>query len=345
MGSPEMTSYQRIMMALEGGKPDCVPVLPFVRHWTSAQVGFSVNDILNTPEKLVYSQYYCTKNFGYDIANDIGGVSAEAEALGSIFKKHEDSFPTLLEPVVKDYDADLKKLRTINPYKDGRLPLNLEIVSRLKELCQDEYPVAAYLQAPFRCASMVRGSSKIYIDMKKNKENLHKLLEITTLNELIYGVALVHAGADILMLSDPTSSGDTISRSQWEEFGCIYTKRLVGELKKTGVKIFLHVCGNVTDRLDSFAQLGVDGISVDEKVDLAKAREIVGKKICLLGNVSPTKIMYNTPEEIRKESEECIEKAGREGAFILSGGCQIPPQGKPENIRVMVEVAHNYKYN
>ncbi len=344
MADTQMSSYQRIMTALEGGKPDCVPVLPLVHHWTYTQVGFNVIDTFESIEKQVYSQYSCARDFGYDIVNDYAAICADAEALGSKFKLHENMLPTLVEPVIKDYKTDLQKLRILNPYKDGWLPLVLESVRRLKELCKDKIAVVGYLQAPFRCAAMLRESSKVYIDMRKNKEYLHELMEYTTINDLVIGSALVNSGADVIMISDPTSSGDTISRAQWEEFGFIHTKELVKNLKKTKVKIFLHVCGNVIDRVDSFAELGVDGISVDEKVDLAEARKIVGNKVCLIGNVSPTNIATKTPEEIREETKACIEKAGKEGAFILSGGCQIPPEGKPENIRAMVEVAHNYKY-
>lgn len=344
MTDTKMTSYQRVMTALEGGTPDCVPVLPLVHHWTYAQVGFNVVDTFNSVEKQVYAQYDCTRNFGYDVVNDYAAICADAAALGSKFKIHENILPTLLEPAIKDYATDLPKLKIVDPYKDGWLPLVLESVRRLKGLCKDKIAVVGYLQAPFRCAAMLRESSKVYIDMRKNKEYLHQLMEFTTINDLVFGSALVHAGADIIMISDPTSSGDTISRAQWEEFGFVHTKELVKHLKKTGVKIFLHVCGNVIDRVGSFAELGVNGISVDEKVDLAEARRIVGNKVCLIGNVSPTHIVTKSPSEIIEESQSCIERAGKEGAFILSGGCQIPPEGKPENIRVMVETAHNYKY-
>jgi MtaA/CmuA family methyltransferase len=344
MDGSKMTSYQRVLTALEGGKPDFVPMLPLVYHWTYKQFGFNVIDALDSVEKVVYSQYNCARDFGYDTVNDYGPICAESHALGSKFKITENILPSMIEPLIKDFNTDLKKLTVMNPYKDGWLPLVLESVRRLKELCGYEKAVVGFMGAPFRCAAALRGTNKLYIDIKKNKEQLHHLLEYATINELVFGIALAHMGADVIMISDPTSSGDTISRSQWEEYGFIYTKQLVKHLKKTGVKIFFHVCGNVLDRLDSFTRLGVDGISVDEKVDLAEARRIVGDRVCLIGNVSPADIVLKTPEEIREKCRECIEKAGKEGAFILSGGCMIPPEAKNENIRAMVEVAHNYKY-
>lgn len=339
----KMTSYERVMTAMEGGKPDCVPVLPIVHHWTAAQVGYNVFDIYDSIEKYVYAQFYCAKTFGYDCVHDLPGVGGVSQAMGSKFKMHEKIFPAMVEPILKDY-ADLRKLPVINPNKDGMLPHTLEGIRRAKELCKGEIPVVSYLQGPLRCAGMVRGLDKLFMDMKKNKKNLLELLDIVTLNTILYGIAEIQAGADIIMIVEPTSSMDTISRAMWEEFGFGYTKELIKYLKKTGVKVFLHICGNVIDRLDSFMDLGVDGISLDEVVDLGDARKIVGDKFCLIGNICPTNTVMNTPDEIKKESIECIEKAGKEGAFILSGGCQIPPEGNPENIRTIVKVAHNYSY-
>lgn len=337
-------SYKRVMTALEGGKPDRAPVYPLVREWPAAQLGYSMGEILCSIEKFVFSQYYCMKAFGYDIVRDLSATHAESEAMGSKLKFYDDLPPSVEDYAVLDYHRDLPKLKICNPYEDGRLPMIFEGVRRLKELADYKVPVDSYIQAPFRHAAMLRGADSIYKDMIKRPEQVHKLLEITTLSQIICGMAAVNAGADIITISDPTSSGDAISRKQWESFGFIYTKRLVSELKKTGVKIILHVCGNTLDRVDSFAQLGVDGLSLDAKVDLELAREKVGPKICIIGNIDPAHLVHCSPQEIEEEGRICIEKAGRDGAFILSTGCGVPYETPAENIRAMVYTVMKYQY-
>ena len=47
----EMTSYERIMTALEGGKPDRVPVLLFMRDWATKSAGFTFSEVLENPNK------------------------------------------------------------------------------------------------------------------------------------------------------------------------------------------------------------------------------------------------------------------------------------------------------
>lgn len=338
-----MTSYERIMTALEGGKPNRVPVMAIVRGWAARQVGFSISEIMENVEKHVFSQYYCARNFGYDAVLDLSGVHAEAEAMGCKIKYSENEIPAVVENVVRDYKTDLSKLKLIDPNKDGRLPLIIEGIRRLKSLCKNDIAVIAYLEAPFRLAAMLRGNN-IYRDILKKKNEIKELLEITFLNQLIYGAALVNAGADIIEVSDPTSSGDIISRDQWLEFGYIYTKRLINELKKTEIKLYLHICGDTSDRLDTFVELGIDGMSLDEKVDLGYAREVIGEKICIIGNVSPTHLAYNSPDEIREESKNCIEKTGKSGNYILCSGCLVGIETPSENIKAMVDTARNYYY-
>lgn len=339
----EMTSYQRIMTALEGGTPDRVPVIAIVRDWTAKQAGFTITEIMENVEKYVFSQYYCARSFGYDSVFDLAAIHAESEAMGCKLDYSDSKAPAVKENVIKDYKTDLSKLKLIDPNKDGRLPLILEGIRRLKSLCENNIPIIAYLQAPFRQAAMLRGND-IYKDLLKKKNGVKELLEITFLSQLIYGVALVNAGADILLVSDPTSSGDVISRDQWIEFGYIYTKRLINELKKSKIKIFLHICGDTSDRLDTFGELGIDGMSLDQKVDLEYARKVLGEKICIIGNVSPIHLSYNTPDEIREESKICIEKAGKNGSYILCSGCGVGSDAPPENIQAMIEVAKNYNY-
>lgn len=104
--------------------------------------------------------------------------------------------------------------------------------------------------------------------------------------------------------------------------------------------MFLHICGNTGDRLDSLARTGVDGLSLDQKVDFALAREILGDSLCLIGNVNPVDVLLLAkPEDVVKESEYSIRKAGRKGNFILSSGCMMPAEIPPENLQAMVNTA------
>ncbi|MBW1944196.1 MAG: hypothetical protein JRJ51_15370, partial [Deltaproteobacteria bacterium] len=130
-----MNSYERVMLCFEGKKPDRVPVFPMVREWCSTQAGMNFIDEMTNAEKHVYAQFYCVNKFGYDCVWDLQGIHAESEAMGSKVNYGEGYSPTVEEPAINNYDKDLHKLKLLNPHKDGRLPMILQGIERLKELC------------------------------------------------------------------------------------------------------------------------------------------------------------------------------------------------------------------
>jgi MtaA/CmuA family methyltransferase len=341
----KMNSYERVMACFAGEKPDRVPIYPIVREWCCKQAGIKFSETMDNVEKHVYSQYYCARKFGYDVVFDLIGVHAESEAMGSVVKYGDGYLPMIKEPVIKNYEEDLPKLRTLNPYKDGRLPLILEGIRRLKELCDGEIPVEGYVQCPFRHAAMMRGADNLMRDIFKDKENARKLLEIATESLIIWGVAVAQAGADIVLLSDPTSSGDAVSPKQYEEWGLPYTQRVASAIKKTGVKLLLHMCGDTSDRLEILASTGVEGLSLDAKVDFGFARETLGPDYLLIGNVEPTDpLTIGTPETVYEHSKKVIDQAGRNGHFFLSGGCLISDEAPLENMEAMIKAGHEATY-
>jgi uroporphyrinogen decarboxylase len=117
------------------------------------------------------------------------------------------------------------------------------------------------------------------------------------------------------------------------------TKRLVDLIKRSGVKTFLHICGDTTDRLESPAATGVDCLSLDEAVDFEEARRILGPEYCLMGNVSTSLLAFGSPAEVEEATNEVIRKAGKDGHLIVSGGCLVPDVCPPENVRAMVRAA------
>jgi len=339
-----MNSYDRVINMFEGKKPDITPVVPMVREWCSKQAGIEFIDELESVEKHVYAQTYCLSQFSYDIVwGEAYGCHSESEAMGSVLKLSRGYLPSVEKPAVEDYQTDLPKLKLFDPYKNARLSTLLEQTRCLKARFKEQVPVIGYVQAPFRHASMLRGSENIMRDMYKQKENLRELCEIALSSQIVYAVAVISAGADILFISDPTSSGDVISKKQWEDWGLPLTARLVKLVKRSGVKTIMHICGNTENRLESLAKTGIDCLSLDEAVDFEKARKILGPDYCLMGNVSTTLMAMGSPEEVQEATKEVIRKAGKDGHLMVSGGCLLAENCPPENMRAMVKAAKEYR--
>jgi uroporphyrinogen decarboxylase len=192
---------------------------------------------------------------------------------------------------------------------------------------------------------MLRGAENLMRDTYKNKEDARRLLELATNSQIVWGTAVAQAGADIVFLSDPTSSGDAVSPKTYIEWGLPYTQRVASAIKKTGVKVLMHICGDTSDRLDTLESAGVDGLSLDTKVDFAFARETLGANYLLMGNVDPTNpITLGRPKTVYEHSKTVIEQAGKNGHFFLSAGCLIPEEAPVENVEAMIRAGVEHTY-
>jgi uroporphyrinogen decarboxylase len=114
--------------------------------------------------------------------------------------------------------------------------------------------------------------------------------------------------------------------------------------KDLGKASMVHICGDITDRLDLIADSGVDCISLDYKVNLIKARELVGNRVSLAGNVNPVNVLqFGNNDDVRCAAESCLKDGAENGSFILLPGCDIASGVTASNLRVFVETAHNWK--
>lgn len=122
-------------------------------------------------------------------------------------------------------------------------------------------------------------------------------------------------------------------------------KRMTKTAHDLGGKCILHSDGNLMGVLDFIVDAGFDGLhSLDPMagMDLAKIKQQVGDKLCLLGNID---VSYTLSRGSQKEVDAAVKKAiqiaGSGGGFIVSP-TNIHPAVKPENLRWMVEATKKY---
>jgi uroporphyrinogen decarboxylase len=130
-----------------------------------------------------------------------------------------------------------------------------------------------------------------------------------------------------------------ISPASFRTFVAPFLKDLVGRIKAKGKYAMFHICGNTTKVLEDIADIAPHCFSLESKVDLGKAKEILGGKVCVAGNVTPTgPFLSGTPEEVIAEAKACIEAWGRGGGHLLTVGCDFPKNVPLENIMALMSL-------
>jgi len=79
-------------MALEGKRPDRIPVFPLIRAWAIRQAGFTVSEVIGDVGKLVYTHFTYLQKFGYDEVQ--GGMTEAYPKVGlQYLKPHMFNWP------------------------------------------------------------------------------------------------------------------------------------------------------------------------------------------------------------------------------------------------------------
>ena len=77
-------------------------------------------------------------------------------------------------------------------------------------------------------------------------------------------------------------------------------------------------------------------LSLDGKTDIHKAKEILGDRMCIMGDVPAEMLAFGTADEVYDYCMKLIREIGPTG-FILCSGCDIPFNAKEENVRAMIK--------
>jgi uroporphyrinogen decarboxylase len=236
--------------------------------------------------------------------------------------------------------ADVEKLRI--PKMEQDVPYVLETLKILRRELAAKVPLIGFGGAPFTLACyMVEGKgSKDFAALKKmmyaEPEVYAALMEKITTMDMEYLNAQIKAGAQAIQIFD--TWGGMLSPADYERYVLPYTQRLITGLDRTNVPVIHFVKGAGT-MLEIVQQAGGDVMGLDWHVNLGKARDILGPKMAVQGNLDPT-VLFAPKEIIEREVRRVLdENAGRPG-LIFNLGHGILPTVPPENAIFMVECVH-----
>jgi hypothetical protein len=209
---------------------------------------------------------------------------------------------------------------------------------------------AAFSGGLFEIGWQSMGFERFVVAMRKEKEFVRRMIGFYTDLYCLMVEAMAAAGLPGVIYSDDLAyrSGPMLNPGLYEElFGEAY-RRIVETAHVQGMKIVMHSCGNVYSLLEWFADLGFDGVHALEPtagVELARVKEMVGGRLCLLGNMDVTRILVDAArEEVDEAVRSSIRDAGAGGGYIVA------PTNSHESMTVrnqrwMVEAVEKYGHH
>jgi uroporphyrinogen decarboxylase len=348
-----MTSRERVIRAIRREPTDCVAAMPYMYDIAAVTAGIPLLDFYTDPRTMVEAQLVLHEKVGQDVIAIGADNYYIAEGFGCVTTRSEDEIPSLEKPPLADIN-DVFDLEVPDPYKDGRMPVMLEGIRLARQAVGDEVAVRSPGTGPFALASYLIGTQEWLMEIAlieagiegANEKAVLHALELTTEALIRFGKACWDAGADILHNGDSLASCNVISPRTYERFAYPYQKRVFTAWAEHGVtRKLLHICGDSTKVLHLYADTGADMVEIDNAVDMAVAKRLIGDRVAVVGNVhTVTELLQGTPESVAASAQRCIDDAGYGGGFLLGSGCIVPRYAPLENVQAMVRVAHSQPY-
>lgn len=258
------------------------------------------------------------------------------EAMGMKLEIEERKGPIFHNPLKNE--SEIKSLKSLDPFKD--LKFVLDAISLTKKELNGRVPLIGFCGSPWTLLTyMVEGKgSKNFSEIKKfiyNEPKLaHKTLNLLADSAADYLNAQIESGADAVQIFD--TWGGILSQDDFVEFSLSYISKIIDALKRKDEPVIVFAKG-VHYKLRKLAKCGADVIGLDWTMDLGKARNKIGDKVALQGNLDPS-VLYGSKEKIKKEIIKVLESFGEGNGHIFNLGHGILPDVDPGKAKYLVKV-------
>jgi uroporphyrinogen decarboxylase len=216
-----------------------------------------------------------------------------------------------------------------------------------KDFGNDIFIMGSFLFGLFETCWQPFGFERFAVAIRREKDFMRRYIKFYEDLYCMMIEAWADAGLPGAVYSDDMAyrSGPMLNPKTMEEFLGDPFRRITETAHKLGMKIVVHTDGNVYPLVEWFADCGFDGVHALEPtagVELTKVKEMVGDRMCLLGNVDITHILVDaTREEVFADVKQRIADAGRGGGYIVAPTNSHPGMSL-QQLRWMLEAVEEY---
>ena len=339
---------ERFQLALKGensGRPPLWVMRQAGRYlpeYRSLKKKYDFLTMVKTPDLAVEVTLQPLARFDLDAAILFSDILVIPEAMGQPYHFREKGGIEM--------QFALKSLRDIERLTVADALTKLAYVEKtlkiLKEKLDGNTALLGFCGSPWTLACyMVEGGSspgfpQTVAFAKEQPEIFGKLMEKITSVLIEYIKMQFEAGVDALQIFDSWHSLCPQERA-WE-WSLKWIKSIIKQVPKE-LSIILYA-KTPDDRFKLLASTDVDGLSIDQRHDLAKVRATLPAPLTLQGNLAP-ELLETTPEKVVNETSMLLDKMNGDKGHILNLGHGIRPMAKIECMEALVSTNLSYTPN
>ena len=303
-----------------------------------AEAGSFMN-LCTNPELACEVTLQPLRRYAMDAAILFSDILTVPDALGLGLYFSEGEGPRFERPI-----STAAEINALDPARAAsELGYVMDAVSLIRKELKGSIPLIGFAGSPWTLATyMVEGgSSKDFAKVKSlafnEPELMHQLLSKLATSVAAYLSEQIHSGAQAVQIFD--TWGGALSHNAYREFSLRYMTEIIEQLpreadgRKVPVIVFTKGGGQW---LEAIADCGADAVGLDWTTDIGAARERVGDRVCLQGNMDPT-LLNASPERIREEVAQILTSFGEGNGHVFNLGHGITPGINPDHVAAMVD--------
>jgi len=296
-------------------------------------------DLCMNPELACEVTLQPLRRYPMDAAILFSDILTVPDALGLGLYFEEGEGPRFRKTVRSE--ADLDGLNAIRAEDD--LGYVMDAVRTIRRELNGAVPLIGFSGSPWTLATyMVEGgSSRDFARVKTmaydQPQLTHRLLSLLADAVADYLGAQVAAGAQALQIFD--TWGGSLSAAGYREFSLAYIERIVERLPRESegrpVPVIVFTKGG-GQWLEAIAGCGAAAVGLDWTTDIGLARQRVGDRVALQGNMDPA-VLLASPARIRAEVETILAAYGSGSGHVFNLGHGITPGVDPDHVTAFVD--------
>lgn len=323
-------------------QPDRVPVFALSEEFDVRMSGIMYCDYNSNSKLLAESQIQAIKKYNYDWAWLQVDDCIEFEVLGVGVKGGGNILPATCNYLPFAYST-FHDLRMPDFKKEGRMPVLLDAIKRIKDELGDTVCVTGRCAAPLSSVTLLYGMMPTYIGFFDNPQLIKDTVKFFIEMQTLWGIEQIKAGADALWFGDCNASGHLIDVDTFMEYAFEGVKICAENYKAQGGWSFYHASEHSIPHLKAMAKTGVSAVSAGPGVDIGEVKKAIGDQVCIIGNVNPIEtLLEKKPDEVYEDAKKVMLKGKPGGGYLFNSGEMIPRDVPEENIIAMVKAGRDF---
>jgi uroporphyrinogen decarboxylase len=299
--------------------------------------------LAQTPELACEVTLQPLERFALDAAIIFSDILTVPDAMGLGLHFVEGEGPRFERPLREERDIaalavpDMERLRYV-----------FDAIALTRRALHGRVPLIGFSGSPFTLACyMIEGGGsddfrRVKTMLYARPDLLHRILEVNADAVARYLNAQIDAGAQAVMLFD--TWGGTLAARAYREFSLAYATRVLGQVRRENEgrvvpRILFTKGGGLW--LEAMAQSGADALGIDWQTDLGDARNRVGNRVALQGNLDPM-ALFGPPQAIEREARRVLDAFGSGPGHVFNLGHGVSQFTPPEHVAALVNAVHTH---